>query len=112
LVETFRAWFGADCYTKRVPEFLFAWGQEYLREFIAGYAEGDGSNTSVKQPNAFVASTVSPKLAFQIWYILVLLGCYPFLKPYRDGIKSEFIFGKEKVGAPSWTIWWTDPKAI
>jgi intein/homing endonuclease len=109
LVETFREWFGADCYTKRIPAFLYTWGEKYLREFIDGYAEGDGSNTSTRQPSAFVASTVSQKLAFQVWHILVLLKCHPSLKPYRDGVTPEIIFGQEKVGAPSWSIWWTDP---
>lgn len=103
LVETFIRWFGRDCYTKQIPTFLFGW-HKFLPDLVAGYAEGDGT----KNQKGVLATTVSLKLAHQLWYILVGLGCYPFLSPLCQGGEKVTIKGQDTVAAPSWKLWWTE----
>ena len=40
LTDTFRSWFGADCYTKHFPEFIYGWGRDCLISLVDGYAVG------------------------------------------------------------------------
>lgn len=110
LATTFREWFGEDCYTKHVPEFLYGWGEENLRSLIAGYAEGDGhaqcSPYTGKMDGGHWATTVSYQLAYQIWYLLTALGCHPSISNYHEGESTNF--GPR---SKSWMIWWTDTGA-
>jgi intein/homing endonuclease len=102
LVSTFMGWFGEDCYTKHIPEFLYGWGEECLRSLIAGYAEGDG-HAVVSHNGGHWATTVSYQLAYQVWYLLVALKCHPYISHYHDGEQTNF--GPR---SKSWMVWWTD----
>jgi hypothetical protein len=102
LAATFREWFGEDRYTKHIPEFLYGWDEECLRGLIDGYAEGDGHDAEHGNGGHW-ATTASYQLAYQIWYLLVALKCYPSISHYHDGEQTNF--GSR---AKSWMIWWTD----
>ena len=122
LAKTFRGWFGEDCYTKHIPEFLYGWGENCLKNLIDGYTEGDGHashvsyeklngqwvTTSVKQGaplnGSYWATTVSYQLAYQLWYLLVALKCYPIIDNYHDGEVTNF--GER---AKSWIVYWHGP---
>src|SRR5208282_3477593 len=105
LTSTFRQWFGEDCYTKHIPEFLFGWGDNCLRSLVLGYAEGDGHSRARYSKLTLRHSTVttSQRLAYQLWQILVSLKFSPSLREYdKDG---ETNFGKR---ADSWQVSWVD----
>lgn len=103
LTSTFRRWFGGDCYTKHIPEFLFGWDENCLRSLVLGYAEGDGHSRARYSKPTLRHSTVttSQRLAYQLWQILVSLKFSPSLREYdKDG---ETNFGKR---ADSWQVSW------
>lgn len=102
LAATFREWFGKDCYTKHIPEFVYGWGEECLRSLVDGYAEGDGHATEYGNGGHW-ATTASYQLAYQIWYLLVALKCYPSISRYHEGELTNFGPRSE-----SWMVWWTD----
>jgi hypothetical protein len=105
LTSTFRQWFGEDCYTKRIPEFLFGWGEDCLRGLVLGYAEGDGHSSTRQAKRTLRHSTVttSQRLAYQLWQILVSLKFSPCLREYEKNRETNF--GKR---AESWQVWWVD----
>jgi len=109
LGRTFLRWFGADCYSKHIPEFMYNWGQKYLQSLVEGIAEGDGTDCSDSTPGATQVYTTSRVLAYQLWHILVTLRAHPCLSlvPREEG-ETVTIKGITSKVAPAWYVWWTD----
>lgn len=67
------SWCGKNAENKQVPEFLYTQGWD-LKLFLKGYTDGDGCDISGGQKTV---STVSSKLAHQIWSLCASFGYYP-----------------------------------
>lgn len=74
IARAFREWFGKDCYTKKIPDFIF-WhvDNEILVALLRGYYDGDGHFTETKYLQ-LSASTVSQQLSLQIQLLGARLG--------------------------------------
>ena len=69
---------GADCYTKKVPEFVLLNASEEVRlGFLKGYMHGDGFSTGSRGVRWAGTTSVSRTLALGVWYIMFQLGLSP-----------------------------------
>ena len=66
---------GRTALEKRVPSIIFGLSEEKICEFLRGYFDGDGSQTSTESSgNRIACSTISKGLANDLLYLLLQLG--------------------------------------
>ncbi|MBM4402495.1 MAG: hypothetical protein FJ044_04585, partial [Candidatus Cloacimonetes bacterium] len=71
LAKLFAMWFNKRASNKEIYPLFFSSNSDNLRNLIRGIWEGDGSTS---HPRGFCFSSVSLKLAYQVWEILNVLG--------------------------------------
>ena len=60
---------------KRIPSIIFGLSEEKINEFLKGYFDGDGSQTSIiTSGNRIACSTISKGLANDLLYLLLQIG--------------------------------------
>ena len=60
--------------TKVIPEWVFSAGHEFLEGIVAGYFSGDGSKSNVGHGPSVQATSVRPRLLYQMRHILAALS--------------------------------------
>ena len=79
---------------KRIPAIIFGLSEDKICEFLKGYFDGDGTQTSVKASgNRVSCSTISKGLANDIMYLLLNLGIVArvyYKKPYGIGRNTNY----------------------
>jgi hypothetical protein len=103
LASSFKEWFGADSYSKRIPEFLFSWGDGCIQALLDGVIEGDGDIDRGGRNTSPRLITTSQRLAYQVWHFLIKLGRYPYISEFENGRVTNF--GER---APTWRVWWSE----
>jgi hypothetical protein len=85
---------------KRIPEWVFETNHEFLRGIVAGYFSGDGSKSNTGLGAVVSATSVRPRILYQIRHILASLG-YGW-----GGITTEkaFIDHRGWNNSKSWTL--------
>ncbi len=69
---------GADCYTKKVPDFVLLNGSDEVRRgFLRGYMRGDGFSTGSRGKRWMGTTSVSQALTLGAWYLMFRLGLSP-----------------------------------
>jgi hypothetical protein len=95
LSYNFRLWFGRFSQGKKIPAFLYrGWD---MKSLVDGLLQGDGSFYKPRKTNLFY--TTSLTLAYQVWYLLVSLGEYPFLYEARR-------YSGYNNASPGWSLEW------
>ncbi len=94
IVKMMRTLFGTSCETKHLPDWFILLTKNLLRKFIEKYFRGDGYSKGTGR-HGVQATTVSPKLAFQLRIILHKLGyhCGVFYENGND-VKLHYIEGR------------------
>ena len=63
-----------DCYTKRVPAWVFASNRDFIRGLIGGYFDGDGNVNSIKGKQMIRSGSVCEGLTEDIIILLAYVG--------------------------------------
>ena len=79
--------------TKQVPEWMWEYDSEYLRELWKGLIDSDGSWKSSPNPNSAVLSTSSKKLAEQCVELAFKIGKYVCISERQP--RTSFIKGRK-----------------
>jgi NADH-quinone oxidoreductase B subunit len=106
LARALREWCGHLAENKRMPDFiLYHQDIEILKAFMAGYLEGDGSETvDSRGPEYDRASSTSRILALQLQLAYARLGLFANVRPGAKGGKSR-IMGRLVNTNDSYEIW-------
>ncbi len=95
LVKFFLENFGKDCYTKRVPVFVFQGSVPLQSKFLFGWYEGDGNHPTQFSKNNFKGPrkicTVSKFAAWQCAQMYLYLGIYPELRQEKVSKRGKFL---------------------
>jgi glycosyltransferase involved in cell wall biosynthesis len=74
LGHVFKKWCGHDCYSKKIPGFIFSADDETITGFINGLWDGDGTKKARLKDNTIKYGTVSPSLAYGLRMLLSRFG--------------------------------------
>jgi intein/homing endonuclease len=96
LSELFRNWFGGNAHEKRLPFWVMALNESYIKTFLLSYIKGDGclAHPRTRTGNVYpeiALSTVSRSLAYQVYVLLLRMRLTPRLTwvPSGSGYKEN-----------------------
>jgi NADH:ubiquinone oxidoreductase subunit B-like Fe-S oxidoreductase len=106
LARALRSWCGHLAENKRMPDFiLYHTDADILRAFIAGYLEGDGSDTiDERGPEYDRASSTSRVLILQLQLAYARLGLFASVRSGQKG-GSSVIMGRNVTTNDSYELW-------
>ena len=105
LARALHDWCGHLAENKKIPDFiLYHKNLDFLRSFLRGYFEGDGSNIRDERgPEYARADTISKTLALQLQLAYARLGTFARITKKADGGPST-ILGREVTTSDSYTV--------